>query len=43
MLMYFLASFFFNLTLFMTKLRLLVLSFPNFMDISNEQELKHYA
>jgi len=39
----FFCKFFFNLTLFMTKFKLLVLSFPNFMHTSNEQELKHYA
>jgi hypothetical protein len=36
MLMYFFAGFFNNLTLwYMTKLRVLVLSFPDFTDISN--------
>jgi hypothetical protein len=34
MLMYFFAGVFLNLTLCMTKLRVLVLSFPDFMDIS---------
>ncbi len=36
MLMYLFAGFFFNLTLCMTKLRVLVLSFPDFTDISIE-------
>jgi hypothetical protein len=39
----FFCKFFFNLALFMTKFKLLVLSFPNFMGTFNEQELKHYA
>jgi hypothetical protein len=39
----FFCKFFFNLTLFITKLKLLLLSFLNFKDISNEQKLKHYA
>jgi hypothetical protein len=30
------CSFSFNITLFMTKLKVLVLSFPYFRDISNE-------
>jgi hypothetical protein len=34
MLMYFVAGFFLNLTVCMTKLRVLVLSFPDFTDIS---------
>jgi hypothetical protein len=36
MLMYLFAGFFFNLTLCMTKPRVLVLSFPDFTDISIE-------
>jgi hypothetical protein len=35
MLMYLIAGCFLNLTLCMTKLWVLVLSFPDFMDISN--------
>jgi hypothetical protein len=35
--MYFFAGFFKNLTLSMTKLRVLVLPFPDFTDISNNE------
>jgi hypothetical protein len=36
--MYFFAVFFFNLTQFWTKLRVLVLCFPDFTDFPNNQQ-----
>jgi hypothetical protein len=42
MLMYFFAGVFLNLTLCMTKLRVLVLSFPDFTDISTINHLSFF-